>query len=301
MRLSWDGIDEWSTMQTLEIYQSLWGMQLRHPDRPERSDEESFAMVSDAGFDGMCLDPSVAEIPENLERLQLFEKYRLGCMVNAFPNSPADMRPLLNFAQQMNACLVNVISGVMPIRPEDAVPVVRRWIGEASDKELPLLFETHRDGLLNDLYFTLQLMDLVPEMRLCADLSHFVVDREFRAPVPERDQQYIAAVLERADCFQGRVASREQVQIQIDFPQHQEWVEIFKGWWMHGMRMWRKRNTCNAKLVFLCELGPPPYAITDAHQNELSDRWQESLRIRDWAREIWAELDREDELTGGDS
>lgn len=256
-------------------------------------------MVADAGFDGMCLDPSVAEIPDNLEKRVLFEKHGLGCMINAFPSSPEDMDPLLDFAQQMNACMVNVISGVMPIRPEDAVPVVRRWISEANGKDMPMLFETHRDGLLNDLYFTLQLMDLVPEMRLCADLSHFVVDRELRAPVPERDQHYIAAVLERSDCFQGRIANREQVQIQIDFPQHQEWVDIFKDWWRQGMRMWRKRNTCNAKLVFLCELGPPPYAITDAHQNELSDRWQESLQIRDWVREIWTELDRDEQLTAG--
>ena len=145
--------------------------------------------------------------------------------------------------------------------------------------------------MINDLYFTLQLMELVPEMRLCADLSHFVVDRELRAPVPERDQKYVEAVLERSDSFQGRVASREQVQVPIDFPQHQQWVDIFKGWWKEGMRMWRKRNTCGAKLVFLCELGPPPYAITDADQNELSDRWAESLVIRDWIRDIWADLE----------
>ena len=59
------------------------------------------------------------------------------------------------------------------------------------------------------------------------------------------------------------------------------------------MRMWRARNPDDATLVFLCELGPPPYAITDAQQNELSDRWQESLHIRDWVREIWCELDAE--------
>ena len=127
---------------------------------------------------------------------------------------------------------------------------------------MPLLFETHRDGLLNDLYYTLQIIDLVPEIRLCADLSHFVVDREFRSPIPEIDQEYIHRVLERSDCFQGRIANREQVQIQINFPQHQEWVEIFKGWWKDGMRMWRNRNDDNATLVFLCELGPRPYAIT---------------------------------------
>lgn len=278
-------------MPTLEVYQSLWGMQLRNPSLPERSDAEAFAMVAEAGFDGMCLDPAVDEIDENLARKPLFERHGLGCMINAFPRQPDDMQPLLDFAVEMNACLVNVISGVMPIRPEDAVPVVRRWIEEAADRQLPLLFETHRDGLLNDLFFTLQLIELVPEMRLCADLSHFVVDREMRAPVPERDQRYIHAVLERSDCFQGRIATREQVQVPIDFPQHQEWVGIFRGWWRDGMRLWRNRNTCDENLVFLCELGPPPYAITDADQNELSDRWSESLVIRDWALAIWAELD----------
>lgn len=280
-------------MQKLKIYQSLWGMQLRNPSKPERTDEEAFAIVAEAGFDGMCLDPSVDEIPDMLEKCALFEKHELGCMVNAFPSSPDDMQPLLGFATTMNACMVNVISGVMPIKPEDAVSVVYRWIDEAAAIRMPLLFETHRDGLLNDLYFTLQLMELVPEMRLCADLSHFVIDRELRAPVREQEQQYIDSVLHRSDCFQGRIANREQVQIQINFSQHQEWVEIFKGWWKDGMRHWRQRNADDATLVFLCELGPPPYAITDANQNELSDRWQESLQIRDWVQQLWAELEAE--------
>ncbi len=277
-------------MQKLEVYQSLWGMELRNPGLPERSRQEAFKMVADAGFDGMCLDPSVAEIPKNIALKPLFEKHGLSCMINAFPYAPADMVPLLDFAGDMNACLVNVISGVMPIKPEDAVLVVRQWMDEAAERSMSLLFETHRDGLLNDLYFTLQLMELVPEMRLCADLSHFVVDRELRAPVPERDAQYISSVLDRSDCFQGRIANREQVQIQINFPQHQVWVDIFKGWWKEGMRAWCKRNADDATLIFLCELGPPPYAITDGNQNELSDRWEESLQIRDWALEIWEEL-----------
>ena len=60
------------------------------------------------------------------------------------------------------------------------------------------------------------------------------------------------------------------------------------------MREWRNRNNDDATLVFLCELGPPPYAITDGEQNELSDRWQESLQIRDWAKAIWSELENEE-------
>jgi hypothetical protein len=269
-------------------------MELRSPHRPERSKEETFAMIAAAGFDGACLDPTAAEIPKCRAESHLFSDYGLGCMINAFPHAPGDMQPILDFAVDMRACMVNVISGIMPIRPEDAVDTVRMWMAEANERSVPLLFETHRDGLLNDLYFTLQLMDLIPEMRLCADLSHFVVDRELRSPIPERDQAYISSVLQRSDCFQGRIANREQVQIQINFPQHQEWVAIFKAWWKEGMRAWRRRNADDATLVFLCELGPPPYAITDGDQNELSDRWQESLQIRDWVIEIWAELESEE-------
>ena len=280
-------------MQTLKIYQSLWAMELRSPDRPERSDEENFRMVAEAGYDGLCIDPSVEEIPRFRKLKPLYETHGLEAMVNAFPFKLEDMQPLLGLANDLSASLVNIIGGVMPIKPEDAVPVARRWMDDAKAAGLPVLFETHRDSLLNDLYYTLQVIDLVPEMRLCADLSHFVVDREMREPINARDQAYIERILDRADCFQGRIANREQVQIQIDFPQHQEWVGIFRDWWQEGIRRWRARNDDDATLIFLCELGPPPYAITDGHRHELSDRWEEALTIRRWVQEIWDELEED--------
>ena len=54
--------------------------------------------------------------------------------------------------------------------------------------------------------------------------------------------------------------------------------------------MWRERNGEDATLIYLCELGPPPYAITDAHGLELSDRWNEALVIRGWVEQIWEQL-----------
>jgi hypothetical protein len=90
-------------MQKLEIYQSLWGMELRSPHVPERAPEESFAMVAEAGFDGMCMDPGVSEIDGMRPLQELYRKHQLRCMVNAFPYSEDDMQPLLEFAKEFDA------------------------------------------------------------------------------------------------------------------------------------------------------------------------------------------------------
>ena len=274
--------------QKLEIYQSLWAMELRQPGVPERPMEDHFKMAAEAGYHGLCIDPAIHEIDDFLQLKPLYREYGLKCMVNAFPATVAELPPLLGLATELGASLVNVIGQVMPLTVEEGVLVIRQWMSDAEQAGLPLLFETHRDCTLNDLYYTLQLIEAVPEMRLCADLSHYVIDREMRLPLSETDRGYMHRILERSDCFQGRVANREQVQVQIDFPQHQEWVRQFRDWWSDGIGMWRRRNDENATLIFLCELGPPPYAMTDANQAELSDRWQEALEIRSWVEEIWS-------------
>ena len=277
--------------QKLEVYQSLWAMELRRPGVPERPMEENFRMAAEAGYHGLCIDPAVHEIPDFQELQPLYREYGLKCMVNAFPGALDELSPLLELADLLDSCLVNVIGQVMPLTVAEGVPVVRRWMADADSAGLPLLFETHRDCTLNDLHYTLQLIEAVPAMRLCADLSHYVIDREMRLPLSDRDREHMHRILERSDCFQGRVANREQIQIQIDFPQHREWVMQFREWWREGFSMWRRRNPEDATLPFLCELGPPPYAMTDAGQNELSDRWEEALKIRQWVREIWSDLD----------
>jgi hypothetical protein len=272
---------------TLEVFQSLWAMEMRQPGVAERPMEENFQMAAEAGYRGLCVDPGVSEIQKTLDMKPLFRQYDLKCMMNVFPGTLDEMKPLLALANEMDACLVNVIGGVMPLTVEDGVPVIRQWMSDARAAGVTLLFETHRECTLNDLYYTLQLIDQVPEMRLCADLSHYVIDREMRIPLNQRDAGFMHQILERSDCFQGRIANREQIQVQIDFPQHQEWVQQFRRWWQDGMSMWCERNEDDTTLFFLCELGPPPYAITDAKGLELSDRWSEALTIKGWAEEIW--------------
>lgn len=274
--------------QKLKVYQSRWAMELRRPDGVERSDEEAFEMVAEAGFDGMCLDLGASEIDVAKATLPLFRKHGLGCMINAFPNTLADLQPVLDMAKEFEADYVNIIGQVMPFTVEEGETVVRHWMAMADRAGVPILFETHRNCITNDLFYTLQLMDRVPNMPICADLSHYIVDREFWFPIREGDQALIRRILERADSFQGRIAGREQVQLQIDFPQHQKWVNQFKAWWAEGFRSWKARHGADDTMIFLTELGPPEYAITGPDGFELSDRWEEALKIKGWVEEIWA-------------
>ena len=91
------------------------------------------------------------------------------------------------------------------------------------------------------------------------------------------------------------MAARGQIQIPLGFSQSAKWVELFRRWWREGFSAWHARHRSDdAALVFLCELGPPDYAITAKDGRELSDRWEEALTLSRWARDLWREVCREE-------
>ena len=273
--------------QQLEIYQSLWAMEQRIPGQAESTPETHLKTIASAGYHGACVDPNVAEIPESLALAPYFEDLGLKCMVNAFPHSEDSLEPLLDMAATLKATQLNIIAQVMPRSPEASVPIVERWLCLAKQYPFPVLMETHRNSTLNDLFYTLDVLEKVPQLRLCADLSHFVVDRELSLPLSAIDHQYFNDIIHRSDSFQGRISSNQQVQIAIEFEQHAPWVTQYLTWWEDGFRAWSERSEANDTLRFLVELGPPPYAITNEHQRELSDRWAEGLLIREWVQSLW--------------
>jgi hypothetical protein len=275
-------------MQRLHVYQALWAMEHRRPDEAQPSFAESFDRVKAARFDGMAIDLGALTFEQAEATVPHFERTGLGGLLTAFPRSIEDLRPALRLANRIGAPFVVVIGQVMPLSVAGMIPVVREWLRIAAEERMPIQFETHRNCITNDLFATVQLLDAVPEMRLAADLSHYVVDRELPCPPPPALQALVDRVLARSDSFQGRVAARGQIQIALDFPQNAKWVALFRDWWRAGFTAWKARAGADDTAIFLCELGPPDYAITGADGQELSDRWAESLALRDMARALWA-------------
>ena len=276
----------------LHFYTSLWAMMPHDDTGVTLSYEEICQMVADAGYDGMAIDLGAGDVAQAREVQPMMARCGLTPLIVAFPKTVESLRETLIMSKDFGAPFVDVIGQVMPISVDGMIPVIRQWMDMADAVGMPVQFETHRNCITNDLFTTLSLLDAIPEMRICADLSHYVVDREFKHPLQRHEMGMISRVLERSDSFQGRVASRQQIQLQLDFPQHQKWVDLFKGWWREGLASWRERNP-SGDCVFLCELGPPEYAMTDSSGREMSNRWQEALIIREWVSAIWDDLEKE--------
>ena len=274
--------------QSLKTYTSLWAMQPHDQTGIKLPYNEVCEMVSSAGYDGMAIDLGAGDVAQAHEVRPHMERHGLTPLIVAFPKTVESLRETLVMAKDFGGPFVDVIGQVMPLSVDGMIPVIREWIEMADQIGIPIQFESHRNCITNDLYSTLCLLDAVPEMRMCADLSHYVVDREFWFPISERDLGLISRVLQRSDSFQGRVASRQQIQLQLDFPQHQKWVKLFKNWWREGLKDWRQRSSGDC--IFLCELGPPEYAMTGPDGIEMSNRWEEGLQIKSWVERIWNDL-----------
>ena len=271
--------------QKLLVYQSLWAMERRCPDGVEWTLDEKLEMIRAAGFDGAGVrffDYQYAKTVTSFLR-----EHGMTWQAQCYPRSVDELKPIIEHVQELGADHINLQPDVKPYRIEDCIPYIEGWRRLADDAGIALQIETHRDRMTTDLFFTLHLLDCFPDLRLTGDLSHYVVGREFAWPVSAENHSLMRRVIDHCWGFHGRVASREQIQLQISFPHHKEWLDLFMGWWEYGFHSWRQRAPPDATLTFLCELGPKEYAMTGRDGYELSDRFAEATMMQDMVRALW--------------
>ncbi|WP_110950271.1 sugar phosphate isomerase/epimerase family protein [Pseudomonas bohemica] len=267
------------------VFQSMWAMQNDQGLLPS-SLESQLTKIAEAGFDGITdhfYEPLAAR-----ELSRLASGFGLQIEGQVFPRTIDDLQPALEVASEYGCHHLTIQADSRPRSLKQALRLLEGWQRLAEQVAFPVLVETHRYRLTNDLHFTLGLLEELPDLKLLADLSHYVVGREIPLPPGADDQQQIQSILRNSWGFHGRVASCEQVQVPISFAQHRPWVELFSDWWKRGIEDWLGRKQVAGSLSFTCELGPPPYAITDRFGRDITDRWEESLLMKDLARQLWS-------------
>jgi hypothetical protein len=283
-------------MQRLLISQALWAMERRRPDGHEWPLDVQLGMIRDAGFDGAGVDFADLAYARKVTEFLGANGMIWHAMCN--PRTVDELKPVIAHVRELGADHINLQPNAKPYMLAECIPYLDGWRRLGEEAGIPVHVETHRDRMTTDLIFTLQLLDCFPDLRLTADLSHFLVGREFQWPIAPENHHMMHRILDNAWGFHGRVASREQVQVQISFPHQKDWVDTFMAWWEYGFRSWRRRAPPDATLTFLCELGPKEYAMTGPDGYELSDRWAESCMLKDMVRDLWLRIEHEDQVGG---
>src|SRR6185503_11476449 len=182
-------------------------------------------MIRDAGYDGAgvrFIDPAFAT-----EITAFLRSHGMIWQAQCYPTSVDDLKPVLELVARLGADHINLQPNVRPSRLQDCIPLLEGWRRLADEAGVAVHVETHRDRMTTDLFFTLQLLDCFPDLRLTADVSHYLVCREFAWPVDENNHAMIHRILDNSWEIHGRIASGEEVQISLRFPQHQGWVDLF--------------------------------------------------------------------------
>ena len=224
-------------MQKLLVYQSLWAMERRRPDGLEWTLPEKLEMIRNAGFDGAGV--RFFDYKYASEVTAFLRAHGMSWQAQCYPKTVDDLNRSSSMSRSWAPTISTCSPTSGPIGSKNAFPTSRAGAAWPTMQASPVHIETHRDRMTTDLFFTLHLLDCFPDLRLTADISHYVVGREFAWPISEENHKLMHRILDNAWGFHGRVASREQVQVQISFPHHKDWVDLFMGWWEYGFRSWR--------------------------------------------------------------
>lgn len=272
----------------LRVQHSLWSLRNLPMNAPvEWTLAEKFARAKAAGFE--AVECWLNDENEQEHRAAL-EAAGLGLILGHRPFSLDDVKREVARAKRLNAdfLFAQPADAFTPL--ETVATLCRDGKKIANDAGLAFFVETHRNNFTENLPQTFQLINLVPEIRFTADLSHFVVVGEFYGWKEERAIERMLPVLERTSHMHGRISSGEQVQVDVGDGSGQT-AQFFVSLWATAMKHWRQGAQPGDVFPFASELGPPRYAITLPDGSEFSDRWEQSLVMKRLAEQAWEQSD----------
>ena len=275
----------------LRVHQALWGMSKLPFNSPvEWTLDEKFSRCKAAGFEAVeCWlnDETEAEHKESLDR------HGLRLVLGHRPFSVEQVKTEVARALRLKA---DFIFGqpADAFTPADKVAeICREGRKFANDAGIPYFIEIHRGNFTENLPQIKQLVELVPDIRFTADLSHLVVCGEFYGWEDEKAIERMACVIERTSHAHGRISNGEAVQVDVADGTTDP-AKFFVRIWTAIFQRWLEGALPGDVFPFGSELGPPRYAITTPDGKEISDRWEQGLVMKRLAEQAWSIANKKD-------
>lgn len=239
--------------------------------------------VKGSGFDGTeIFIPSLSEAPEEVTALHKQYELKLVAQIVTIGNDPdAHLRSLeerFEVAVQCKPLLINGHTGRDIFPFEDNVRILRRAIALSQEHGVPFVNETHRGRPTYSAITTREYLEALPELRLTADFSHWMVVHESDL----RDQEgNVQLAIERSNHIHARVGYEEGPQ--VTDPRAPEWQPHLEN----HLSLWRQivdrhRQEGAQRLTITPEFGPPTYMHTLPFTNQpVADVWEINVYMKD--------------------
>jgi sugar phosphate isomerase/epimerase len=182
------------------------------------------------------------------------------------------------FAAQCQVAFINSHAGRDIFDFAENIQIFQRAIQLSQSSGIPFLFETHRGRPTYSAIETRKYLEALPDMRLTADFSHWMVVHESGL---DDQSENIDMAISRADYIHARVGYAEGPQ--IPDPRAPEWeyaVERHLQLWQQIIDQ-HKRNG-RETLYITPEFGPPDYMHTAPFTNQpVGDVWEQNMYMKD--------------------
>jgi len=225
------------------------------------------------------------------EELAICRELKLGIAASGRVNLPEEAGTL---AQRVagNGYECATLHAGWGLEDDDEAGRLIESILNASERwQVPLYIETHRATICQDMWRTVNFVRRFPEMRFNGDFSHWYAGQEMVYGGFEKKLAFIAPVLERVRFVHGRIASPGciQVAIKLDGDGLPLYVDHFRQLWTASFRGFLRSAQSGDFLCFTPELlGPEIYYARTFQGREESDRWEQSLLLKQIAEECFS-------------
>lgn len=225
---------------------------------------------------------SLPESPADIVRLHT--AYGLGLIGQiltqgqSYQDHIKSLEAQFEFAAQCQVAFINSHIGRDIFSFDENIQLFQRLIELSQSSGILILVETHRGRPTYSAIETRKYLEAIPELRLTADFSHWMVVHESDLA----DQQTnVGLAIARADYIHARVGYAEGPQ--ISDPRAPEWEQSVAT----HIHLWQQivnqhKLDKRESLYITPEFGPPAYMHTAPFTNQpVGDVWEQNVYMKD--------------------
>jgi len=241
--------------------------------------EAFFENVKSAGYDGVEMDLPLDEDQRD-EIVELMKQYNLlligqhwECTMSPTATYEADYEKYLRNLAAVKPLFINSQSGKDFFTQKHNESIIRLADRISDETGVAIVHETHRGKFSFALNLMESYLQNLPNLRLCADFSHWCVVSESLLESAEQEAM-LEAVYDRVDHVHARVGFSQAPQVsEPKAPEFKEALDRHLGWWDKIVEINRKKG--KERLTVTPEFGPAPYMPQLPFVKEpLTNQWE---------------------------